>query len=195
MKFRRRKYLINKGFQLKPALIFAVLSLLGSFIATAAFNFFALKKLETVMWSTHINAKTTGEIINILFMYVNFASFLFISVLLVISAVWMTKKAAGPIYRMAKDISKITHGDLTLRITLRQKDEFQDTANELDSMLQNIRERFKTIHSSYMNISNSLRDVNKSTSDAEPHMTKLNSALSNIDNLEKELSFFRLRVK
>ncbi len=195
MKFRRWRYITDASYQLKGIFLFALVSFLGSIAAVAAFNFFALKKLETVIWSTHINAKTTGDIVNAVFIYVNISSFLFVSVLLIIAAVWMTKKTAGPLYRMSKDIHKVTQGDLTTHIALRQKDEFQDAAHELDSMSQNIKTRFNSIYNTYMSISKSIREFNKKIGSPETELVVYNAVLSNIENLEKELSNFKLRKK
>ncbi len=195
MKFRRWRYITDASYQLKSIFLFAIVSFLGSIVAVASFNFFALKKLETLIWSTHINVKTTGDIVNTVFIYVNISSFLFVSVLLIIASVGITKKTAGPLYRISKDIHKVTQGDLTTHIALRQKDEFQDVAYELDSMLQNIKERFNIIRNRYMNISGSLTGFNKKTGAAETDIIILNSALLDIENIEKEISTFKLRKR
>ncbi len=77
MKFIRRRYIVDAGLQMKFIISFVLVSLLGSVAAVVAFNFFALRKMETLMLSTHISAKTTGELIGPLFVYVNIISFLF----------------------------------------------------------------------------------------------------------------------
>ncbi len=195
MKFRRRKYIIDTGFQIRIILIFTVLAFLGSFIAATAFNYFALKKLEAFMWSTHVRVKTTGEILNPLFMYVNVTSFLFVSILLIITAVWITRKTAGPLYRISKDIYNVISGDLTTNITLRQKDEFKDTAFELNTMLKNIKGKFNIINTKYMSISKSIENLNKKITASEIATVDCDSILSNINSLEKELTNFKLRKK
>ena len=184
MKFRRRTYITNAGLQTKVTLVFVAISLLGSIVSTFAFNFFALKKFETLMWSTHISVKDTGELIRPLFIYINVANFIFVSLMLVVGIVWMMKKKSGPIFRMNKDIRMIADGDLSVNITLRQKDEFQDTAAELNDMAANIRDRFGLIIDKYADISSSLQEL-KSGEGYDP-------VLKNIGELEAGISRFRV---
>lgn len=188
-KFRRWKYITNAGLQMKVTLVFVAISLLGSIVSTVAFNFFALRKFETLMWSTHISVKDTGELIRPLFIYINAANFLFVSLMLIIGIVWMMKKKSGPIFRMNKDIRMIADGDLSVNISLRHKDEFQDTAAELNYMAANIRNRFGLIIDKYTDISSSLPELNSWEGEREG---EYESVLNKIDELEAEINRFRI---
>ncbi len=194
MKFRRRRYIINAGLQMKFIISFVLVSLLGSIAAVAAFNFFALRKLETLMWSTHISAKTTGELIGPLSVYVNIISFLFVSVLLIIIVIWMIRKVSGPLYRMSKDIMRVADGDLSTSIILRQKDELKDVAHELNIMIKSIREKFNIISEKYTGISRSIGRLKKEISNTES-IKDYNSILKDIEGLETEMNSFKLRQK
>ncbi len=194
MKFRRRRYIINAGLQMKFIISFMLVSLLGSIAAVAAFNFFALRKLETLMWSTHISAKTTGELIGPLSVYVNIISFLFVSVLLIIIVIWMIRKVSGPLYRMSKDIMRVADGDLSTSIILRQKDELKDVAHELNIMIKSIREKFNIISEKYTGISRSIGRLKKEISNTES-IKDYNSILKDIEGLETEMNSFKLRQK
>lgn len=191
MKFRRRRYIVNAGLQMRFTLLFVLVSLLGSIVAIAAFNFLALRKLEAIMWSTHISLKTTGELINPIFMYVNIISFLFVTIMLIITGIWMIRKTSGPLYRISKDIIKVANGDLSTSITLRQKDEFKDIVYELNIMVKNIREKFNIISEKYMSISKSIGELKKEISNAES-IKNYNSILKNIEGLETEMNSFKL---
>lgn len=197
MKFRRRRYIVDAGLQMKFTILFVLVSLLGSVVAVAAFNFFALRKLEPLMWSTHISAKSTGELIGPLFVYVNIIGFLFVSVLLIIAGIWMIRKVSGPLYRMSKDIMKVTNGDLSARIILRQKDMLKDIAHELNIMIKSIRERFNIISEKYMGISESIGEFKfkEKTSNTEALIKDYNSVLKNVESLETEINSFKLRQK
>jgi methyl-accepting chemotaxis protein len=171
---------------MKVTLVFVSISMLGSMISTFAFNFFALRKFEMLMWSTHISVEDTGEIIRPLFIYINVANFLFVSIMLMIVIIWMMKINSGPIYRMNRDIKQIADGDLSVNITLRQKDEFQDIAAELNEMAGNIRDRFGLIIDKYEDISCSLPELKNG---AEGGYDPL---LRNIGELEAEISKFKV---
>ena len=190
MIFRRRRYLVNTGLQMKITLSFIAVSLFGSVAATIAFNYLAMKKLETVMWSTHINIKDTGEIIRPLFLYVNIIDFLFIFVLLTFAVLWMMRIIKGPLIRMSKDITKVANGDLSVILALRMKDEFQDTAHELNCMISSMRDRFKIISKKHSYVSKSITELEYKINNPENVIKICDSVLVNIEGIEKELMRF-----
>lgn len=192
MKFRRRKFIINAGLQMKIALVFVAIAISGSIAATAAFNYFAQKKIEKLMWSTHIGIKNTGEIIKELVLYVNLANFLFIAVLLIIAVVWMMKKTRGPIFRITKDIEEVSNGDLTIDIILRDKDEFRDAAHELNLMVGSMREKFMNLIEKQGDISGSIDELKIEIDDPASAVRNYNIALENIRKFEEEISSFKL---
>ncbi len=192
MMFRRRKFIVNAGLQMKITFIFVIIALAGSIAAAVAFNYFAMKELETLMWSTHISLKDTGEIIRPLFIYVNIFDFLFVSVLLGIASVWMMKKTTGPLFRMSKDIMKAADGDLSVILALRQKDEFQETAGELNSMITSMRDRYRSINEKQLHVSRSLEELKKEMYKPEVVIRTCNSALESIGAFEEELKNFEI---
>lgn len=195
MKFIRRRYIVDAGLQMRFTLLFVLVSLLGSIVAMVAFNLLAFRELKALIWSTHISAKTTGELIGPLFVYVNIISFLFVSVLLIITGIWMIRKVSGPLYGMSKDIIRVTNGDLLTSITLRQKDKLKDVAYELNIMVKSIRERFNIISEKYMGISKSIGGLKKEISNTGATIKDCNSILKNIEGLEAEINSFKLRQK
>ncbi|MBI4682078.1 MAG: methyl-accepting chemotaxis protein [Nitrospirae bacterium] len=138
MKFRRRKYINDTKLQIKFVSAFVIVCLLCSILTSVVFNYLAMKKLESLMWSTHINIKSTDELLGPLFMNINIINFLFVAALLIITGLWLIRKITGPLYRMLKDVRKVASGDLSSGMTLRQNDELKDTAYELDAMVKSI---------------------------------------------------------
>ncbi|MEF9427353.1 MAG: hypothetical protein L0956_09370 [Candidatus Mariimomonas ferrooxydans] len=195
MKFRRRKFIVDKGLQIRFTLLFVLVSLLGSFAAVTAFNSLALRELEILKWSTHLNVKTTGEFLNHLFVYVNIADFMFVSVLLIIAGVWMKRKVSGPLYRMSKDIMSIAIGDLTTTIILRKKDDFKDVALELKIMVKGIRERFAVIKKTYTGLSKTIIKLKYEISDPKKTTGNCSSILKDIESIKTEIKSFKLRQK
>lgn len=189
MKFKRRRYIVNKSLQVRFTLFFVISCLLGSIAATVAFNYFALKKFEDIIWRSHINVKTTGELVKPLFMYINAIDIGFVSILLIIMGILMIKKASGPIYRMITDIMKVANGNLSVDMTLRQRDEFKDTADELNNMVRNLRGRFKAISERYSRISNTIE------SHEELNKKRLGLIHKNIEDIEEEIKKFSVMEK
>ncbi len=193
MLFRRRKYLVNTGLQMKITLSFLAVSLIGCIAATVVFNHYAIQKLEEVMWSTHISVKDTGEIIRSLFLYVNIIDIIFVFMMFMVAVAWMMKKTRGPLIRMSKDLMKVANGDLSIILALRQKDEFQDTAHELNAMITTMRNRFKSINQKHSLVADSITELKKVTGDPESIEKHCKSALENIQNFEEELKGFKIQ--
>jgi methyl-accepting chemotaxis protein len=186
MTFRRRKYLTDTNFQMKIILTFVLISFLVSITAVAFFNFFAIKEFDAIMWSTHINVQSTSELLRPLFIKVNIIGFIVVSILTVIAAVLIIRRASGPLYRMSKDMERAAGGDLSLDIALRQKDEFKDIANDLDIVMQSIRERFQFINDEYPGISRTLAKIQQNKMDSKDYSI----VFSGIERLEKKLAEF-----
>jgi len=191
MKFRRRQYITDSSYQIKLILTFVVISFSASIAAVAFFNYFALKQLEALMWTTHINIQSTGELFKPLFIKVNIAGVVFISTLLIIAAFLLIKRTSGPLYRMSRDIAQAATGDLTVNVALRQKDEFRDTAHELDSMLKSIKGRFMIINEEYAGISKMLNNISAEGASEESFHT----LSSKIEHLEEVLGGFTVSDK
>ena len=192
MKYRRRNYMINSGLQMRYSFLFIIVALLGNICAVGAFNLLSLKKLEATRWSTHLNVESTGELLYPVFLYINIGAFLFISLLFILIGAWMLRKTTGPLIRMSKDISRVTEGDLSSQIVLRQKDEFKDVADELNVMTENLKGRFINIKDKYESISRSVAMLEKDTGERDAASTAYSSILKNIEGLEEEINKFRL---
>jgi len=188
MKFRRRKYITDTKLQMKFTLLFVLVSFAASVISVAVFNFLAVNKMEALMWSTHLGIKSTGEIINPLFAYVNIGNFIFVAILLLITGMWMMKKTTGPLHRMSRDINRIADGDLSVNITLRQKDEFQDTADDLNRMTGSIREGFEMINEKYGDVSKAVRNLDEEGSKVK----NCEAVLKSIEGLKEGIGRFNV---
>ncbi len=192
MKFRRRKYINDRKFQMRFVIPFVVVSLIGGILTSVIFNSLALKKFESLAWSTHINLKTTGDLIMPLFIYINIINFLLVAVLLTATGIWMMRKTSGPLYRMLEDIRKVAAGDLTTDITLRQKDWLKDTACDLKAIVKSIKDRFMIISEMYMDISKSIGGLKREHGDKEASIKAHDSILKKIEALETEIRRFKL---
>lgn len=192
MKFRRRKYLINASMQIRYSVLFVIIAVLGNICAVAVFNFLASKKLDSVIWSTHINVESTDQLIGPLFIYVNAATFVFITILLILSGIWMIRNSSGPLNRMSKDISTIAEGDLSTNISLRGKDEFQDVAIDLKHMTEKLRADFLSTKENCLNISKSLGTLKTLLVAGKISEDNYDNVLENINNLKSDLNRFQL---
>ncbi|MEW6602143.1 MAG: methyl-accepting chemotaxis protein [Nitrospirota bacterium] len=192
MKFRRRKYINDTKLQLKFVSTFVIVCLLCGILTSAVFNYLALKKLESLMWSTHINIESTDELLTHLFMNVNIINFISVAALLIIAGFWRIRKITGPLYRMREDIGKVAEGDLPANIALRQKDELKDIAYELNNMIKSIRDRFAAINKKYEDISESIGGLKRKPVEKETSIKAHELILEKIGELESEMKGFKL---
>jgi len=191
MKFRRRTYLIDSGFQIKLILTFLIISLIGSLLVVVVFNTLALKELETQIWSVHISAQSTGEILRPLFFKANLASMALISALLIAGVMVVNRKTSGPLYRMSRDIRKIADGNLGTTVSLREKDEFQNVAETLNTMAGKLRSDFASIADAYYDISERLAGLGTPDAKGEASSKDYDTLLKNISDLESQLNKFQ----
>ena len=187
MIFKRRKYIVDKRFQGKFILFFVIISSFISIVATVVFNHIALKRLESIIWSAHISVKTTDEVIGSLFIYVNIIAFLVVSLLLILTGIWMVRKTSGFLYVLSKNIMRVANGDLSVSIGLRQKDEFNDVVSSLNDMIKKLRERFSDIKQRYGEISTYIRDIERTYAKDTPEREDIQKVLKRLETLRENL--------
>ncbi|NOX35054.1 MAG: methyl-accepting chemotaxis protein [Deltaproteobacteria bacterium] len=182
---KRQKYIVQPKFQFKFALAFIIAALIGSISSTALFNYFAMIKLEQLQWSVHISTQSTGEVLKLIFIYINLFSLVFVSILFGITGFRMLKKINGPVYRLIKCLELIKNGDLSKPVVLRQKDEFTNVAKSLDDMREQIRRRFIESKKQYENISQAAKAIEKELINGKKVEKKVEKATFMIEQLKK----------
>jgi methyl-accepting chemotaxis protein len=187
VKYRRRRYIVSSGFQWRFVLGFVAVALMGSVVATALFNSFALKRLEELRWSAFVAVQSTGEVLKPLFIYANLFSLLFVAVLLVITGVLMMRKVNGPLYRIAQDLKMIGEGNLSSAIILRKRDEFRDVAVALNEMLETLRGRFSELRVRYEEISHHLLELEMAQARGIPTEHQGEKVIAMIQELHKQI--------
>ena len=175
------------GFQLRFVLGFVAVALAGSALATALFNFFALRRLEELRWSAFVPVQSTGEVLRPLFIYVNLFSLIFVAVLLVITGALMMRKVNGPLYRIAEDLKMIGEGNLSSVVILRKRDEFRDVAVALNEMLERLRVRFSELRGRYEEISQQLLELEMAQARGIPTEHQREKLIAMIQELQKQI--------
>ncbi len=133
---KRKKYLVDKKFQLKYATNTLVFILIAFFIFTAVFYLVGfvplLEKLKNVYPETRLFIILKGVYKNLIiaFLFLLAATFAF--------AIFRSHKIAGPLFRLKGHIHQMGDGDFSARVKLRKKDELIVLADELNRLSQNI---------------------------------------------------------
>jgi len=99
---------------------------------------------------------------------------------------FLTHRLAGPLYRFEQTIKAILSGDLSVRIRLREKDEFQDLALLLNQAIIEIDQRLRAIEAKGYQLEERLDEVLAELRD-RPQSQVIAEELDRIQRLHGEL--------
>ena len=143
--YKRRNYFIDKGAQSRFIIGFVLSSMLGGIIGVACFVYFARQKIDATLYSMRLPEVAVGELlIREMFVTLGVTS-LIVLVLFFLTARKVFKRIDGPLKKMAGVIRRLGQGDLQDEVKLRENDEFQNLAQELDGMVKNMQSSFSSI--------------------------------------------------
>ena len=94
----------------------------------------------------------------------------------------------GPLKKMTSDIYKISAGDLSFKITLRERDEFKDFADQMNLMVDELDKRFKAIKQANAKIV----DLAQSVQHSEVKDDLYKEIENSIADLEKTAGSFKI---
>lgn len=143
--YKRRTYYLKNSAQSKFIFRFVTLSILGGSIALATFNFLAYKKIDALLYSMRLPSISPGGLLWHEMLYTNLFVIVFILVAFALTARGLFNKIHGPLKKMTFDISRISNGDLSTIVSLRQHDEFRDIATDLTKMTEVLKERLTKV--------------------------------------------------
>jgi len=135
-KYRRSKFLINKGLQFRYMWVIIITMLFMTMISSWIIYF--------TIWSgiSSGELKTAADLAMI-FDKVNHDLMIWIPiffVLIAIASIFVSHRIAGPIYRFEQSAKAIASGDLVSRIHLRKGDELHDLADTFNIMTKQLEE-------------------------------------------------------
>jgi methyl-accepting chemotaxis protein len=99
---------------------------------------------------------------------------------------FLTHRLAGPLYRFEQTIKAILSGDLSVRIRLREKDEFQELALLLNQAVVEIEQRLRAIETKGHQLQERL-DVVLAELEQQPQGQVIAQELEPVQNLHNEL--------
>lgn len=127
---KRRNYIVHRAFQLKHTVLLILLSLGGNLLMAVgilwAFRFFRLWQGSTL--PTGLLA-VAGVILA-----VNLVAAFFTGLML-------SHRIAGPIYNLTRIFHRAAQGETSIRLKLRDDDEFQDAAAAFNDLMGHFQER------------------------------------------------------
>ncbi len=179
----RRKYFIKKDFQTRFILRFVFTATFWAITAVSLIALMAESRLEEVLYSSHINITSTASLLIPSVLQAHTFSLLFFSFVLAYAIQNLWKRLAVPLYSLKKDLSRMAGGDLVNAIGLRDDEEFQDMAEDIDGMRIELRKKFMRIKEGQANLAAVLSTLEKAALKegvAKQHSSSLRAAVSGI---------------
>lgn len=140
---KRKKYLINRKYQLST--IISVLAVVIMIVVTAilATHYFLLAAIVRA-FEVKGSMLTGGEIIDISVRPLVIVTPIVIVVLAGAFAliIFISHRTAGPLHSLKRAMEQVGEGDLSARITFRKNDEIHDIAESFNSMVEKLQARF-----------------------------------------------------
>ena len=137
MQNRRKRYLINRKLQFKYLLLVFLAMLVPTLVCGSAIYYLIW---QTIAAEIAIPEAIVENLIPALYkvnLILLVALPIVFGVMLLIS-VYVSHKIAGPMYRLERELDKISSGDYSGRITLRSKDELKEIADKINTLLDRL---------------------------------------------------------
>jgi len=191
MLFNYRKiYFIKKDFQSRFILRFVAIASVWAAATVVLFGYLAEKRLEEIRYSTHITIKTTSELLMPSTISAHVVSLLIFAGILAYTMRSLWQSLSVPLFTIKKDIERIAGGDLTSEVALREHDEFQDLAVDLDTMRSKLRERIVSIKEQQRSVSAAAAEINKSIFKGTPSLAHAASLQSAVEQMKGDVHAF-----
>ena len=192
MRDARKKMLLNKKFQFRFIMRFVTTIIIWGAATVSIFAYLIEKKLQELRYSSHIDIRTTSELLLPTAIGFHVLSLLLLTALLAYAIHMVWKRLSPPLYSIKRDIARISGGDLTGEVTLSRYDEFQYLAKELDGMRKGLRNKIANIKEQQKRLSIKAADLDRSI--LSGHDVSLESVAllqSAVARLQEEVEIFR----
>ena len=186
----RRIYFIKKDFQTRFILRFVISATAWAVLTVFLFVVMAEKRLEEIRYSTHIMVKTTSDILLPSALSVQAITLLVFAIMLMYAIHSFWTNLASPLYSLKKDIVRVADGDLASPVALREEDEFQDLAMDIDKMRSDMRHRWARIKERQEVLASVTSDLSKSIAKGTPSVSHATLLRENIKRMKEEINAF-----
>ena len=106
--------------------------------------------------------------------------FLSFSVIVLVFAVLVSHKFAGPLYRFEKIIERVAAGDLTQHITIRKGDELFELKDHLNHMIVTIHSKIQTDRKHTRECSQKIIEILQQLEQPAPDIAQVKTTLQNL---------------
>jgi HAMP domain-containing protein len=179
----RRIYFIDKRLQTRFILNFVLVVICWAVATVGIYSYLIAKKLESLRYSSHVDIKTTGELLMPITLGTHLVSLLVFAAILAFAMKSVWRKLSPPLYSIKKDLARVAAGDLSSEISLCKGEEFQVLAGELEKMRQGLREKFVRMKDQQQMLATAVSDIDGAIGAgnlSQSHLAALQAATSRV---------------
>ena len=137
---RKIKY-IKKDFQRGFILKYCIIACLSMVLASILVYWLTSDTVTATYRYHRISLQPTSDVIAPTLVASYASVLLFLILATVHTTLYISHKIAGPLYRLEEDIKLIADGNLSIRIRLRQEDQLQDLATQINQLVDNLEKK------------------------------------------------------
>lgn len=186
----RRIYFIKKDFQSRFILRFVTTATVWAAATVVLFVIMAERRLDDIRYSTHISIKTTAELLLPSAMNAQFITLLIFAGTLAYAIHTLWERLAIPLGGIKKDIGRIAGGDLLSSVTVRDGEEFQDLASDLDGMRNELRRKFIRLKEGQTALFVAAEGLQKSILKGNPSLSQASALKDAVSRMKEEIHAF-----
>lgn len=185
--FKKRNYFyfIDKGAQGRFMAVFLAGSFVGGLIAAFCFRYFAHRKLDATLYAMRLPDMPMGNLLLKEMLISSAVAAVFVALLFVLTARMVFARIDGPLKKMAVSLHAAAGGDLQNGVRFTKKDEFQEFAQEVDSLVRFMNGKLSSLRFQAGKI-NDLCSAN----DEEDNVAE--RIRHHLDAMKKEMKIFKL---
>lgn len=187
---KRKIYFIKKDFQSRFILRFVAVATAWAAVMVVLYAYLAERRLGRLRFSSHIDITTTSELLLPVTVGVSVVSLLVFAGILAYTFHSLWKRLSPPLASIKKDLARIAGGELTGEIILRENDEFQDLAVDLDGMRKELRGKILLIKEPLQALRASAAELSGSVARGNPSLTHTASLQSAVERMKEHVNAF-----
>ncbi len=194
--WRRRNYFIRKDFQGKFVLRFFLTILIGAVIFASIFSLLSANTITMTYEDAILKVDKTPRALFVEIVRAYGVYILLLGLGISLVSLFLSHRIAGPVFRLEKTLEEMAKGNLSLRITLRRKDELKELATSMNGLMSSLSERIRdvrgradTVEAEVLKIAERVKNETAGSGEIGEIAS---GAVRSIEDLKKALSFFKL---
>lgn len=187
--YKRRKLLIDKS-QYRLLIVYLIHFTAVLVIVFSAFVLFFTRQLENSSLTAFQRQEVASKI---MWFYGNIWPFMWgVFMLLVVHSIYVTHKIAGPLYRIRNVMRTVGAGDLTRRVTIRNRDYLREDADVINESIDKIHRKIADLSAISQSIDATAADLGRVIDQGSPDETRqrIGELSDEIESLRETLGYF-----